>query len=233
MKKINRKSLHKDTLAFFVECITPTTEPSYISADGDKYWYGEDENGKYVIRYAKVWGIVGTCCWFFVPTIMPNGYLLIDYCQTFGDNNKAGKVYYEHIIPGLKDSEYPRAYRFNAQKTITIPTHALSLKYFSNNIYILMIDIWFRFYKYVNVKYFTPTFRTLVYKKHDINANNHTTFHNLCSMGLTKYGTYMVCIGHLYGIKDNLLIVNNDGVNAKLRNKRMPIIVTEIDLNDM
>ena len=46
---------YQNTKATFRGCQVPKRQPDYISDSGSKYWYGENKNGKYLIRLSNHW----------------------------------------------------------------------------------------------------------------------------------------------------------------------------------
>ena len=97
------------TIGTFVECDIPNMEPNFVSVprkESDtpsKYWYGEDEKGKYVIRSANHW------CNYYVKKefvrkqqnriIKCKWHLTMDEPKDLVMNNTyTGKIYLRHLI---------------------------------------------------------------------------------------------------------------------------------------
>lgn len=72
------QDFHQSTNATFTLCAEPTTTADFVSFNkrteeiSSKYWYGEDEQGSYVIRYSDHWsnrvGYIRTCYWILDGT---------------------------------------------------------------------------------------------------------------------------------------------------------------------
>ena len=55
-EKVTFENFFEGTSAIFTQISEkPTTKPDYTSRSGSRYWYGEDEKGKYVIRQSDHW----------------------------------------------------------------------------------------------------------------------------------------------------------------------------------
>lgn len=55
-EKVTFENFFKGTSAIFTQISEkPTTKPDYTSRSGSRYWYGEDDKGKYVIRQSDHW----------------------------------------------------------------------------------------------------------------------------------------------------------------------------------
>jgi len=62
--------------------------PDFTSTTGDgsfnsEYWFGEDENGGYVIRHADHWGIVQNCAWIFSRNNEPPKKVKDCFCEDY------------------------------------------------------------------------------------------------------------------------------------------------------
>lgn len=81
MSKINFENFFISTKATFKACKTPKRKPDFESESGSRYWYGENKQGKYVIRESDHWsktvchkrsvdgcGNIASCKWnIFIP----------------------------------------------------------------------------------------------------------------------------------------------------------------------
>lgn len=71
-----------DTVACFEPFEIPECEPDFVSDSGSKYWYGEDEDGDYVVRLSDHWGKrIASCSWFFMDYEFV-GYSLVYLYET-------------------------------------------------------------------------------------------------------------------------------------------------------
>jgi len=62
--------------------------PDFTSTTGDgsfpsEYWFGEDENGGYVIRHADHWGVVQNCAWIFIRNNEPPKKVKDCFCEDY------------------------------------------------------------------------------------------------------------------------------------------------------
>jgi len=80
----NYSNFHKNSFASFKACKKPKREPDFISPSGSEYWYSQDKNGGYVIRFSDHWGSVASCLW---KLFCPKKYNISD----------AGKVYLKYL----------------------------------------------------------------------------------------------------------------------------------------
>lgn len=128
------------TIATFKGCKTPKREPDYISymksfystdIVSSRYWYGEDKNGKYVIRESDHWCTykkfdnkkrypftknIASCYWR-LKTNNKNAVVWLaakHYVRTFGKYITypvSGKCYIKDFIPVSPETDWKNAFR--------------------------------------------------------------------------------------------------------------------------
>lgn len=82
--EITHDNFFVNTFACFKGCKKPKKNPDFISNSGSEYWYGEDRNGRFVIRHSDHWseiyhrgwiesfdnGSIRTCYWILKTNIV-------------------------------------------------------------------------------------------------------------------------------------------------------------------
>ena len=51
------------TYGVYKPCKRPVRNPDFESPSGSQYWFGENKNGKYIIRSSNHWGKAKGCYW--------------------------------------------------------------------------------------------------------------------------------------------------------------------------
>lgn len=72
MKNNREHKIGNSFARVFKPCKKPSRSADKISQGGSKYWFGEDRNGKYMIRMSDHWGRVGDSYYLFNKQMTDN-----------------------------------------------------------------------------------------------------------------------------------------------------------------
>jgi hypothetical protein len=89
-RTFDKDNFYNRTMAIFEPCAKPELTPDYVSfsritgARSSEYWYGQDDNGFYVIRESDHWSERGDC-------------LFITNCWWTLEQGSCGKCYFKNF----------------------------------------------------------------------------------------------------------------------------------------